>query len=215
MFTGIIEETGVILEKIGGGDSIRFSIGADRIMRDMKSGDSISIDGVCLTVENFQANRFTVYSSPETLAQTTLLKKTARSKVNLERAMLPDERLGGHIVLGHVDGVGEITQIHKKSDSWRFTFHLPAELMKFCVEKGSIAINGASLTIASLDDDNNDISVAVIPYTFENTTMVEAKKGDAVNVETDIFARYVLRFLKPYHDKNNITEEFLRKSGFM
>lgn len=215
MFTGIIEETGRIVDKAGTAASFRLTIGAARILEDLKPGDSIAVDGVCLTVERVDRDRFTVYSSPETISRTTLERSKRGSWVNLERALTPITRISGHFVLGHVDGVGSIRSIHREADSWRISFALTGEELRYCVMKGSIAIDGISLTIAGLEERENIIQVAVIPFTYENTTLKEKRAGDPVNVETDIFARYVERFMSPRLDKGKIDENLLRNAGFI
>jgi len=214
LFSGIIQEIGKLEVKKGGNASFRFIIGVKTISPNLLPGDSISVDGVCLTVEDTGRNQFTVYSSPETINRTTLSKKEPGSLVNLELALSPTGRVNGHFVLGHVDGVGKIIHIKKEADSWRFAFQIPSALFPFCVEKGSIAIDGISLTIAAIREKDHSIEIAVIPYTFENTTLKHKKQGDMVNVETDIFAKYTQKFLSPYLQKNSIAD-LLQKAGFI
>ena len=213
MFSGIIEEMGRLLSREGGGSSHRFVIGANRIIEDLSPGDSISVDGVCLTVERIGKGDFTVYSSPETLSRTTLLDKQPGRALNLERALAPSGRVNGHFVLGHVDGVGKAIKIEQEADSWRFAFRIPGELEAFCVEKGSIAIDGISLTIAGIRE--NTIESAIIPFTYNRTTLQYLKTGEPVNLETDIFAKYTRKFLEPYKSQKGITEEWLYKAGFI
>jgi riboflavin synthase len=214
LFTGIIEEVGILIEKRGTGSSFRLRIGA-KSFENLSPGDSISVDGVCLTVEKAGKGEFTVYSSPETISRTTLADKKSGSRVNLERALLPTTRLNGHFVLGHVDGVGKVLDIKKEADSWRFFFRIPEEILPFCVEKGSIAIDGISLTIAGLVAEKHIIETAIIPFTFENTSLKNNKTGDPVNIEADIFAKYAKNFLEPYGKNKGISIDLLEQSGFM
>lgn len=213
LFTGIIEEVGVLIEKRGTNSSFRLKIGA-KSFDNISPGDSISVDGVCLTVEKTDVEEFIVYSSPETISRTTLKDKKPGASVNLERALLPTTRLNGHFVLGHVDGVGNISDIKKEVDSWRFFFLIPEEIFPFCVEKGSIAIDGISLTIAGLKSEKYTIETAIIPFTFENTTLKILKKGNPINIEADIFAKYAKNFLEPYGKNKGITIDLLEESGF-
>ncbi|MBN1900390.1 riboflavin synthase [Candidatus Sumerlaeota bacterium] len=214
MFTGIIEEVGTLIEKKGTGSSFRLKIGAKSLVN-LSPGDSVAIDGACLTVELSGSGEFVVYSSPETISRTTLVYKKPGSPVNLERALLPSTRLNGHFVLGHVDGVGNISDIRKESDSWRFFFRIPETALPYCVEKGSIAIDGISLTIAGIAGEKQIIEVAIIPFTFERTTLKRLKSGDAVNVEADILAKYAKKFLEPYGKNKGITIDLLEDAGFM
>ncbi len=215
MFSGIIEEIGVVLARKETGRSLRFTIGAKRILDDIAAGDSISVDGVCLTVEAVSKSDFTVYASPETISRTALVQKRKGGSVNLERALGADGRVGGHFVQGHIDGVGEVLHITRQADSRRFAFRIPQPLLRYCVEKGSIAIDGISLTIASLSNGGNAFVVAVIPYTYQNTTLGKLHIGDRVNVECDIFAKYAERFLNPYTNAGSVNEELLRRAGFI
>lgn len=153
MFSGIVNEIGRLLSREGGGASFRLSIGAGKIPGILSQGNSICVDGVCLTVETVKKEAFVVYSSPETIKRTTLSQKGIGSPVNLEPSLSPTDRVHGHFVLGHVDGVGKVTEIKEEADSWRFSFSVPLAVGKFCVEKGSIAIDGISLTIARIEQN--------------------------------------------------------------
>ena len=217
VFSGIVEEIGRLVSKRGDGHSQRLTIGAKSVMQSLSPGDSIAVDGVCLTVEERNVNDFSAFASPESLSRTTISLRKVGDPLNLERSLQPTGRLSGHFVLGHVDGMGEVAEIKRESGSLRFFFRIPDTLLPFCVEKGSIAIDGISLTIASLLEEQGLISIAVIPYTLERTTLSVRKKGDRVNVETDIFAKYAMRFLEPYmhNDKAGLTEDLLRSAGFM
>lgn len=196
------------------GSSLRLRIGA-KILENLSPGDSVSVDGVCLTVEKSSGGEFTVYSSPETISRTTLKDKKPGSLVNLERALLPTTRLNGHFVLGHVDGVGKVTDIKQEADSWRFFFRIPETVLAFCVEKGSIAVDGISLTIAGLESEKHIIEAAIIPFTYEHTTLKSLKLGDSINIEADIFAKYAKKFLEPYGKNKGITIDLLEDAGFI
>ena len=224
MFSGIVKEVGRLLSKEGGGSSFRLSIGADKILVSLSPGDSIAVEGVCLTVETVKKESFLVYSSPETLKRTTLSQKAIGAPLNLEPSLSPTGRIHGHFVLGHVDGKGKVTEIKKEGDSWRFSFEIPPPLGHLCVDKGSIAIDGISLTIAEIEynpgkesvpDKGAFIEVAIIPFTYQNTTLQYRKPGDAVNVEADIFAKYAKKFLEPYNPNKGINIDLLRDAGFL
>ena len=199
MFTGIVEETGIVKSF----DGKKLVIECSKVLENTQIGDSIAIDGCCQTVVSMTSNTFTADVSSETVSITTFKTfKTGRS-VNLERALTPSTRIGGHFVQGHVDGTAKYLG--------NMTFELPDELEKYVVYKGSITVNGVSLTVSKLE--NMKFSVAVIPHTLQNTNLKELKTGDIVNIETDILGRYVEKFL--YSQNNNITEEFLKENGFM
>lgn len=215
MFSGIIEQVGRIASVEGGSASVRLTIESGSLAESLTAGDSVAVDGVCLTVEKSSKDVFTAYISPETLSRTALGIKKRGAAVNLERALPANGRLNGHIVQGHVDGVGEVAEIRRDADSWRMGFHLPEELMRYCVEKGSVAIDGVSLTIADLSDEERIIRVAVVPFTFEHTTLGERKVADKVNIETDILAKYAMRYLMPYKKTPGLTEDALRRAGFI
>jgi len=214
MFTGIIEEIGKIKKIILIRDIVKVIINADKILTDMKLGDSISVDGVCLTVVKFTKNEFEADLSPETLNLTTFKHKKNNDMVNLERALKLGDKLGGHFITGHIDGIGKIDQIEKKGDSFIYTFTTDDSILNNIVHKGSIAIDGISLTIAELNE--NSFSVAIIPYTYTNTTFRYKKSGDLVNIETDMLGKYVKKYigLEAEH-KSVIDEEFLKKYGFL
>lgn len=195
MFTGLVEELGHVaaLEPIG--DGIRLRIAAMTVMDDMEMGASIAINGVCLTVVDFDGEFFAMDAVPETMDRTSLGSLEVGSAVNLERAVRSSDRLGGHIVQGHVDATTTITKIESYEDgSWRYHFALGDDAAPYVVEKGSITIDGISLTIASLDDD--EFSIAVIPHTADVTTLGSRNVGDLVNLEVDVLAKYVERQLQ-------------------
>ena len=193
MFTGIIEELGAIaaVEKHAAGS--RVTIAAAVVTSDIHNGDSISVNGVCLTALDVSSTSFAADVSPETLDKTTLGSLNTGSPVNLERAMLPTTRLGGHIVQGHVDGRGTFISATTEGDFWTVRIGFPTEIAKYLVHKGSVAVEGISLTIAALADDHFDI--AVIPKTWEMTNLSSLVPGDAVNLEADVIAKYVERMI--------------------
>lgn len=187
MFTGIIETTGLV-KKIN-----QKEIVLSVVLEDLKEGDSISLNGICLTIRNLKQHKSNfecVFDiSPETHKRTNLKYLKVGDKVNIERALKTDSRLDGHLITGHVDDVSKILSIKKTGDAWEFDFSIPEQLNKFIAEKGSVAIDGISLTVAK--KVNNRFSVSVIPYTFEKTNLKFKKAGDYVNIEVDILARYI------------------------
>lgn len=216
MFTGIIEELGEIssLEKHAKGARIRIS--AKSVTTDANEGDSIAVNGVCLTALDITPNSFVADVSLETLDRSTIGDLEIGSKINLERAVTPSTRLGGHIVQGHVDGRGEFLQAIREGDFWTVRVGFPKELGQYLVYKGSISVEGISLTIANLADDYFEI--AVIPKTWELTNLATLKKGDAVNLEVDVIAKYVERIMlygRNEKQQEEITIEKLQKLGFV
>ncbi len=216
MFTGIIEELGNIisLEKHAGGAKLK--IGAKIVTNKTDEGDSIAVNGVCLTALNIKSNEFSADVSAETLARSTIGSLKIGSNVNLERAVTPSTRLGGHIVQGHVDGKGKFLQAVQNGDFWTVRIGFPADISQYLVYKGSISVEGISLTIANLTDDYFEI--AVIPKTWELTNLSSLQKGDEVNLEVDVIAKYVERMMlygKTEKKTENITMEKLQKLGFV
>jgi len=211
MFTGIVEKTGrvIAVERRGQEGSIRIDGGWD--LTEIGLGDSISVDGVCLTVSFLRDTTFGVDVSAETLSRTNVGELRAGEPVNLERALRLSDRLGGHLVTGHVDGVGVIREKLKEGDSYRFDFEVPEALSHTLVEKGSVAVDGISLTLSELG--KRSFRVYVIPYTLERTTLKLRGRGDRVNIETDIVGKYVAKILSPQREGLNL--ETLIKSGFL
>ena len=212
MFTGIIEDIGIIanINKMSG----RWEISLKTALQPatIKEGDSISVDGVCLTATKLSGNIFSVDVSLETLRLTTLKDKKTGQKVNLERAMSADGRFGGHLVTGHIDGIGTIANKRKEGDSVRLVIEVPPSLSRYIVGKGSIAIDGISLTVNEQRD--NIFTVNIIPYTVSRTTIGEKNLRDTINIETDIIGKYVESFLKK--DKNkSIDMDFLYRHGYV
>ena len=216
MFTGIIEEVGVIKNIKMGAKSAVITIQAKTVMEDIHLGDSIAMNGVCLTVTSFDKNSYSVDVMHETLRRTNLGELTGGSRVNLERAMAADGRFGGHIVAGHVDGPGVITSMKQDDNAVWITIETDASVLKYIVEKGSITIDGISLTVAEVD--SRSFAVSVIPHTGVHTTLLEKKPGDTVNLETDMVGKYVEKLLgykeQEQKPKSNITMEFLMEHGF-
>jgi len=212
MFTGIIEETGKV-EAVAKGMKVKCS----KVLEDTKIGDSIATNGVCITVREKDAFSFSADVMGETLAKTNLGSLKIGDKLNLERALRLSDRLGGHIVSGHIDGIGEIVSIKEENDGTWLTISAPQEVLKYVIYKGSISIDGISLTVAYVD--NEVFKVSVIPHTLENTIMHNKKIHSKVNLECDLVGRYIeklfsLKDEKEENNKSNITMEFLKNNGF-
>jgi riboflavin synthase len=193
MFTGLIEELGTIDAIEDRGPGRWFRVRARAVLADARIGDSLAIDGCCLTVIERDGERFAVEAVPETLERTTLGDRLAGDRVNLERALRLDQRLGGHFVQGHVDGVGVVRAVAGEGEGARLTLELPAALVRFVAEKGSLAVDGVSLTVASARGDGCEI--ALIPHTMQHTTAGGYRPGRRVNLEVDLVARYLARLL--------------------
>ena len=185
MFTGIVEEVGIVSKITNNGMTVK----ALRLLSDVKLGDSIAVNGTCLTAVSFSYSEFSVDLSPETMRRTSLSQLTEGSRVNLERAISASDRMGGHIVQGHVDATGRITSIKPDGDSIIFRVRIPKRLDKYIVEKGFVAVDGISLTVVKRGASS--FTLAVIPYTLENTNLAVLSEGDQVNLEADILAKYV------------------------
>lgn len=218
MFTGLVEGIGKIvsLQPCRGGLLAEFS--ASFSLKDTNVGDSIAVDGVCLTVTEIRGSSFRAQISPETLAKTTFRYKNSGDFVNLERALKFGDRLGGHLVSGHVDGMGKIISINPVEDFWKVKIEIPEELSPYLVKKGSIAVDGVSLTIN--DFKGNTLELMLIPHTLKATTLCLKKPGDLVNIEIDMIAKMVYKWLSPYLEnlkssKKNLTLEFLKEHGFL
>lgn len=213
MFTGIIEEIGTVQSFNLHQTNAELTVECSKILKDTKLGDSISVNGVCQTVVKKSANSFTAEVSDETLKVTNFFQIKSGDKVNLERAMTLTERMGGHVVQGHVDNIAKLISITQKNNFYNMKFELKPELLKHVIKKGSIAINGISLTVADIQE--NTITIAVIPHTFENTNLSMLSIGQNVNIETDIFAKYVEKILFNNKAKSTISEDFLKENGFL
>ncbi|MEA4973908.1 Riboflavin synthase [bioreactor metagenome] len=216
MFTGIVEEIGKIIKVERGVKSSKLTIGGNKIFSDLKLGDSVAVNGVCLTVTSFSKGVFTADVMNETLSRSNLGTLKQGSAANLERAMIADGRFGGHIVSGHIDGTGVITQIKQDDIAIWYTVSTDNKVMKYIIEKGSVAIDGISLTVAKVTE--GDFSVSLIPHTAKETVLGLKKIGDTVNLENDVVGKYIEHFLnfKNEPDKKSlgISKEFLLKAGF-
>jgi riboflavin synthase len=211
MFTGIIEEIGIIKSIKKGPKSAVLSIEAYRVLEDTQLGDSISTNGVCLTVTGIYQNSFSVDVMNETLNRTTIRLLSPGSKINLERALTLIDRLGGHMVSGHIDGIGTISHLEKQDIATLVWIKTTPDLLKYIIEKGSIAIDGISLTVVSVDDYG--FSVSIIPYTKNDTTLLDKKMGDLVNLECDLIGKYVEKLLGS-QKQTGLTLDTLKKYGY-
>lgn len=219
MFTGIVEEMGRIKSIRQGNHSAELAIEASEVLEGSRVGDSIAVNGVCLTVTSLGSGEFKADVMAETLRRSSLGSLSRGSQVNLERAMAADGRFGGHIVSGHIDGTGTIDSMKREGNAVWVTVDTPARLLKYIVEKGSIAIDGISLTVAAVTESG--FSVSLIPHTGAETTLLQRKPGDMVNLENDVIGKYVERLLGFGRDEkemgegqSNITMDFLAKHGF-
>ena len=215
MFTGIIEELGTIRSIRRGAASAVLSIGAEAVLSDLRIGDSVAVNGVCLTATGVDGSGFTADVMHETLRRSSLGALGPGSRVNLERAIAADGRFGGHIVSGHIDGTGTIAERRRDDNAVWYTVSAPPALLRYIVEKGSVAIDGISLTVASVEADR--FSVSVIPHTAAVTLLGAKGPGDVVNLETDIIGKYVERLLRPADTpaaRSGISLEFLAENGF-
>ena len=217
MFTGLIQDVGQIqaIEPSGGG--VRLTISTRLDLGSVKTGDSIAVHGVCLTVTGRSGSAFSAEVSPETLRRSTLSAARQSHPVNLETALKMSDPLGGHLVSGHVDGTGEILEIIPEGNSWRYRFRVSPEISRYLIEKGSVAVDGISLTVAALD--GQEFTASVIPHTARSTTLGRKKAGDRVNLENDLIAKYVEKFLRPREDPerrpSRIDATFLAQHGFL
>ena len=215
MFTGIVEELGSIRSLSISGSSGRICINADKVLQNTNIGDSIAVNGICLTVVTMTPDSFTADVMAETVRRSSLGSAKAGDKVNLERAMSAEGRFGGHIVSGHIDGTGTIMEYRKEENAVWLTIGTSAEILELIVEKGSICIDGISLTVAAVSD--SDFSVSIIPHTGEETTLLKKKPGDKVNLENDVVGKYVQKLLglKSQEKKESaLTMDMLRDYGF-
>lgn len=218
MFTGIIEEIGIIRNIVKGSRSIKLTITAKKVLENTNLGDSIAVNGVCLTVTALGKDGFTADVMPESMSKTNMGRLKPGDRVNLERALTLSSRLGGHIVSGHIDGVGDIINMEKDDNAIRVTLTSVPKVMKYIVSEGSVTLDGVSLTVAHLGD--NDFTVSLIPHTAQVTTLLDKKVGDKLNIENDVVGKYVERLLS-FSDKDKVVEKnsaislkFLRENGF-
>ena len=217
MFTGLIEGTGKLKTVEPRGKDMRLSIQASFDLEGFQTGESVAVDGVCLTVVSWQARAFTVDVSQETLSRSTLGQRSAGDEVNLERALRLGDRLGGHLVNGHVDGKARVMARKQRGDSLVFVFEVVAELGRYIIEKGSVAVNGVSLTVNRCDEQSFDVNI--VPHTARVTTIGSLRVGDEVNIEVDIIGKYVERFVRPMQESDSpstggVDRGFLAKHGF-
>lgn len=212
MFTGIIEEIGKIQSIQKGASSAVLSVQASEIMEDVHLGDSIAVNGVCLTVTSISTNGFTADVMHETLNCSSLGNLRTGSLVNLERAMAANGRFGGHFVSGHIDGTGTVSDICRDDNAIWYTIKTPLPVLRYIIEKGSIAIDGISLTVARVY--KYSFSVSIIPHTASLTTLSIRRVGDIVNLENDFIGKYVERLIEKKSENSNITAGFLAKYGF-
>ena len=217
MFTGLIQDLGKIQALERRGDGIFLTVATGLTLSDMKIGDSIAVDGVCLTVIRLSNRTFTAEVSPETLNRTTLSKTAAGRPVNLEKSLRVSDFLGGHLVSGHVDGTGQVVSVLGEGNSWRYRFRAPREINRYLIEKGSVAVDGISLTVAEIEEP--EFGVAVVPHTAQSTTLGMKKAGDPVNLEIDPIAKYVEKFLgqaeRPAAKGSRLDAGFLAQHGFL
>ena len=217
MFTGIVEEIGTVIGIQQSGESFVLTIKAGKILEDVQLGDSIAVNGVCLTVTQFSKDQFSVDVMPETVKATSLKIVKRGSAVNLERAMAAGGRFGGHFLSGHVDGTGVITSKKPFENAVYYEIETDPKLLKYIILKGSIAVDGTSLTV--FDVSENSFTISLIPHTMKETILGNKGSGDIVNLETDMIGKYVSHFLtglidNPAEKKTGITEQFLEENGF-
>lgn len=214
MFTGLIEDLGTLVELRRGGDAATVTIATALPMAELRLGESIAVNGACLTVTMFGDSRFTADVSPETLEKTTLASLQRGARVNLERALRLSDRLGGHLVTGHVDGQAYVVERVRQGNAWRFGFQCAPAMVRQIVAKGSVAVEGISLTVNEVHDDR--FTVMVIPHTLEQTSLAGLQVGGRVNIETDLIGKYVARLLGAgEHQPRGVTLDLLAKSGFL
>ena len=194
MFTGLVEEVGRVAS-LEAGDMFRLGVSVSRVLEDTRIGDSVSVNGVCLTVNEVDGETLVFQAMPETLRRTSLGGLAEGSPVNLERAMSLGQRFGGHIVQGHVDGVGVVLGVRPEGDAGLWEFKAPERVLRYTVEKGSVCVDGISLTVVSVGE--NSFTVSILPQTLANTNLQELGAGDRVNLEADVIGKYVERLLQP------------------
>lgn len=216
MFTGLIEDLGTLKRFQKTGESGRITVATSIPMEEIVMGESIAVNGVCLTVVDFSGGTFTADVSPESLARTNLGSLGTGDRVNLERALRLSDRLGGHIVSGHVDALGVVAQRRQDQNAVRFTIEMPRPQLRYLVEKGSVTVDGISLTVNTVAE--NAFGVSVIPHSLAKTTLQWCEPGTRVNIETDILGKYVERLLQPASDaapESGIDHDFLARNGFL
>jgi riboflavin synthase len=219
VFTGLIQGLGTIKPLTADSWQITYLNQPETIIQDLAYGDSVAVDGVCLTVEEILKDGFIATASPETLRRTTLGKEETQQRyVNLETSLRVGGKVGGHFVMGHVDGIGQLITSEQTATSWEMTFVAPQAIARYIVPKGSIAVNGISLTVAEYKSESSQFTVAVIPLTYSETNLSHLAAGSWVNLEGDILGKYVEKFLTPgnnHHDQEDITTSFLTENGYL
>lgn len=213
MFTGIIEEIGTIRNIRKGSNAVQLTVGARMILADVKVGDSINTQGVCLTVTSFTADAFTADVMPETMSRTAFSRFRVGSGVNLERALRLNDRLGGHIVSGHIDGTGNVISIRKDENAVWYRVSASPAILRYIIEKGSVALDGISLTVAAVDRASFEVSI--IPHTQEQTTLPGLHTGDPVNIECDMLGKYIEKLIEPGQNRKGMDLNFLTKNDFI
>ena len=216
MFTGIIEEVGTIKNISKGIKSIKLTIGATKVLEGSKIGDSIAVNGVCLTITSMGKDFFTADIMPESLRKTSMANLTSGDKINLERALTLSSRLGGHIVSGHIDGVGTVIALKRDDNAMRITIEAEPKIMKYIIAQGSVTLDGVSLTVASVAKSN--FTISLIPHTGEVTTLLSKGIGSSINIENDVIGKYVERLLhfdqENTKQKSSLSLGFLQENGF-
>lgn len=213
MFTGIVEEVGALLSAEPAGAGVRLKIGCKKVLEDVKLGDSIATNGVCLTVSSFGEGYFTADVMRQTISLTGFAEISRGARLNLERALRLSDRLGGHLVAGHVDGVGRVVSLKSGENDTKIGIEAEAKEMTFIIPQGSIAIDGMSLTVASVDAENR-FTVSIIPTTMRETVISDYRVGTTVNLETDMVGRYLHHFMRNSTSKG-VTMELLAQNGFL
>jgi len=216
MFTGLVETTGTILRLERADRDLRLTVRASLEPPELKIGESVAVDGVCLTVIGFEGDAFTVDVSEETVSRSSLRQRRQGDEVNLERALRLGDRLGGHLVSGHVDGTGRVAARQRRGESLVFKFEIPPEVSRYLIAKGSVAVNGVSLTVNRCEE--REFEVNVVPHTARSSTMGKLKVGDVVNIEVDLIGKYVEKFLlqrSGSQSTGGVDREFLARHGFL
>ena len=211
MFTGIVEEIGTVKDVRISGGAKRLTVRCEEIVKDLKIDDSIAVDGVCLTTISISGPKFQVEAVEETIRKTNLSRISSGAQVNLERSLRFSDRLGGHLVQGHVDGVGQVSAIGNQAGGILLSVLIPARLANYVIAEGSITINGVSLTVARLA--GAEVTISLIPHTLAKTNLGTLKIGDQVNIEVDLIAKYVEKLLG-CSEQTEVTENWLRKAGY-
>ena len=212
MFSGIVEEVGKVKSTIPISGGKKFTVGAQAVTQHLKVSDSVAVSGVCLTVVEVSAEKFSVEAVGDTLFKSTLADLKVGDSVNLERALRLNDRLGGHFVQGHVNGTGRVLRFKRLGENWDLQIRLESDLMRYVIPEGSIAVDGISLTVAEIRD--NSIRISVIPHTYKSTTMLYYQRGGLVNIETDFLGKYIEKFVSHNKTVPKISESWLKDLGY-